>query len=216
MKRMCILLFTLLSLVTFNFETNAERLKEIEGKEIKLNLVQWKKLNTYFSNFSEVFFEPFSEGQLSNEEIIRFGVSHNIRNNESLIENVDENHGRLAAKYVEASVEKYFGIKHIDHKSVPGYRFKNGYYIVSWGSGEAYCFSQVTKLIDIGDDCFIAYTNEYVASSGFTGDPNGSAKDWEKDEETLPELTDKMRSIIKRIKNKNSTRYILMEYKSLN
>ena len=52
-----------------------------EMREIKLNQVEWKKMNTFFSNFSEVFLKPFKKGQITNKELIRFGIFHNIFNN---------------------------------------------------------------------------------------------------------------------------------------
>ncbi|MGE5607555.1 MAG: hypothetical protein ACM3YE_17920, partial [Bacteroidota bacterium] len=118
-----------------------------EDKEIKLNRGEWKKLNTFFSNFSEVFLRPFERGQISNEELVNFGIFHNKINNYKLFQAYNSSDLKLDKKYVEASVEKYFGIKTITHESTGDATYKDGYYFISDGAGEVYLFSQVTKFI---------------------------------------------------------------------
>ena len=104
----------------------AERPHEAEGREIRPSKEEWKKLNVFFSNFSEVFLDSFSEGEVTNDELIRYGISHNYHNNPNLIEKVSSTSGRLAARYVEASVKKYFGIAQVMHHSVGYHEYKDG------------------------------------------------------------------------------------------
>lgn len=182
-----------------------------EEKEIKLNQGEWKKLNTFFSNFSEVFFRPFEKGQISNKELVSFGVLHNKRNNYKLFQPYNSSYLKLNKKYVEASVEKYFGIESITHESIGDATYKDGYYIIPDGAGEAYLFSQVTKFIDIGNGYYVTYLNIYVAGSGFIGDPHGNLESW-KEEGDVPRLSRKMKATVKKVTSKGSSRYILIDY----
>lgn len=184
-----------------------------EEREIQLNQVEWKRLNTFFSNFSEVFLWPFEKGQISNKDLISFGVYHNKRNNYKLFQRYNFNYLKLDKKYVEATVEKYFGIKSIIHESSGDITYKDGYYILPDGDGEAFVFSQVTKFIDIGNGYYVAYLNIYVASSGFTGDPHGNLKIWQEDDEgDIPMLRQKMKATVQKVASNGSSRYILVEY----
>ena len=184
-----------------------------EEKEIKLNEGEWKRLNTFFSNFSEVFLKPFKKGQITNEELVSFGVLHNKRNNYNLFKSYQSSYLKLDKKYVEASVEKYFGIKSITHESTGDATYKDGYYIMPDGAGEAYLFSQVTKFNDIGNGYYVAYLNIYVAGSGFTGDPHGNLKTWNEERDgDIPRLSGKRKATVQKVISNGSRRYILIEY----
>lgn len=182
-----------------------------EEKELNLNKSEWKKLNTFFSNFSEVFLKSFEKDHIDNKELIRFGILHNYLNNDKLFKLYDDSHLKLDKKYVEGSVEKYFGKKSIIHETVEDEFYKDGYYIIRIGSGETYSFSQVTKFVDIGDGNYLAYLNIYYAGSGFIGDPHGDLKSWQKDGD-VPELGEKMKATVQKVISNGKSRYILIEY----
>lgn len=182
-----------------------------EEKEVKLTRGEWEKLNTFFSNFSEVFLKPFEKGQISNKELVRFGVLHNFWNNYKLFCPYNSSYLKLDKKYVEATVEKYFGIKSITHESSGDITYKDGYYIIPDGSGEVYIFSQVTKFIELGNGYYVAHLNIYYASSGFTGDPHGNLKTWQKDGD-VPDLGEKMKATVQKVVSNGQSRYILIEY----
>jgi hypothetical protein len=182
-------------------------------RETKLNQEEWKKLNTFFSNFSEVFLIPFEKGQITNKELIRFGVFHNLLNNYRLFQPYKSSYLKIAKKYVQVSIDKYFGIKKIIHETAGDAIYEKGNYLVPEADGEVYCFSQVTKLIDIGNSYFVAYLNIYYAGSGFTGDPNGNLKTWnEARDGDVPELSGKMKATIQKVNSNNSSRCILIDY----
>jgi len=144
-------------------------------------------------------------------------VLHNYINRYDKFE-VEGNYERLADKHVEAAVEKYFGRKLKKHESTDGYRYKNGYYYMPCADGEGYTFSQVTKLVDLGNDLFLAHVNVYVTGSGFTGDPHGTPAEWRKwaeatgDDYLIPELSAQMVATIKKISSGGKERFILIEY----
>lgn len=208
MKKMHIVLASIFVITLF-----CSNLAFGEESEIKLNNGEWKKLNTFFSNFSEVFLKSFKKNKIDNKELIRFGVLHNARNNYHLFKRYDSSYLKLDKKYVEASVEKYFGIKSVIHESVSDMAYKDGYYIIPDGAGEVFLFSQVTKFIDIGNNYYIAFLNIYYASSGFTGDPHGNLKTWQKnDDGDIPKLSQRMKAIVQKVNSGWSSRYILIEY----
>ena len=53
-------------------------------KGVKLTPKEKKELNTFFSNFSEVFVEPFKKDDITDINLVKFSVLHNYRNNEKL------------------------------------------------------------------------------------------------------------------------------------
>lgn len=206
MKKRYLMILTLfvISLFSNNFSF-------AEEKEVSLTRGEWEKLNTFFSNFSEVFLKPFEKGQISNKELVRFGVLHNFWNNYKLFRPYNSSYLKLDKKYVEATVEKYFGVKSITHESSGDITYKDGYYIIPDGSGEVYSFSQVTKFIELGNGYYVAHLNIYYANSGFTGDPHGNLKTWQKDGD-VPDLGEKMKATVQKVVTNGQSRYILIEY----
>lgn len=179
--------------------------------EVKPSKDEWKKMNIFFSNFSEAFVKPFEKEQICNKALIDFGIIHNKLNNNSLLKSYDSLHFKLDKKYVESSVDKYFGIKSITHETTENSIYKDGYYITPKSTGEVYVFSQVTKFVDIGNSYYIAYLNIYYAGSGFTGDPHGNLNIW-KDEGDIPRLGNKMKATVLKVTSNGNSRYILVDY----
>lgn len=182
------------------------------GKELRLAPAEKKALNTFFSNFSEVFVKPFSNGSIADADLIRFGVSHNYRNNEKLFAKTGkENQAKIKAGYVDESVNKYFGKRIKKHQSVEGIEYKNGWYYIPPASGEAFIFSQVANLYDSGNNRYTATVNVYSAGSGWTGNVHGSVKEWKADND-IPELAEVMNAVLQKVTEKGKSRYILLEY----
>ncbi len=183
------------------------------GKDVTLSATEQKKLNIFFSNFSEVSLKPFNRGEISNDELINFGVYHNYINNRKLFEKSCEANVRLSEVHVINSVKKYFGLDLEKQKSISNITYKSGNYYIPESDGEAFYFSQVEKVIDIGYDQFIAYINVYTASSGWTGNVHASAKDWGADGEDKPQLTEKFKaSYLKSVKTNGEPAYTLVDY----
>lgn len=185
----------------------------ITEKEVKLSGIEQKKLNIYFSNFSEAYLEPFTNGNISDDEMIKFGILHNHKNNFKLFEKAGENKLKIKDALVSKSIEKYFGKIFTTHKSIQDYKYKDGYYFIPDADGEAYTFSQVEKLSDIGNDKYIAYINIYTASSGWTGDNNANPEKWKKDANEMPELTSKFKATFSKTNSQNGEEvYKLIDY----
>lgn len=186
-----------------------------ENQEVKLNSWLHNALNQFFTYFSEEFLEPFEKGKPNNKDMIEFGIRYNNTHQSRLIIG-NGNMGKLSEKHVEATVEKFFGVKIKKHESPSDYyKYKNGYYYFSFSSGEYYRFSKVTRLVCVGKDTFVAYINIYAAGSGWVDDINKSEEEWKKNESNsggVPELEAKMKATIRKIGDIWKSKYILIEY----
>jgi hypothetical protein len=189
-----------------------EKENTVTEKEVKLTSEERKKLNIFFSNFSEVDLKPFQSGGITEDELIKFGVMHNYINNFKLFDNLGEGNMRLKEDAVSKSIEKYFGKTVSRHKPVYDIRYKNGNYYIQAADGGAYIFSQVKRLVDIGNDRYIAYVNVYSASSGWTGDEHASPEQWN-DAYDNPELSGKFKATFSKTNGpKGESVYTLIEY----
>jgi hypothetical protein len=193
---------------TTNTSKESTSKKDTTVTNVKLSADEQKKLNVFFSNFSEVGMEPFAKGKVTDEALINFGVLHLYKNNKSMLEKADAANAKINEDKVSESAQKYFGVNIASHKSTKQFKYKNGYYFIPLADGEAYTFSQVQSLTDMGGDLYTAYVNVYTASSGWTGDANGSKKDWEKDGSEMPVLTGKYKAVFE----KKNTGNVLVEY----
>jgi hypothetical protein len=182
--------------------------KEITANEVNLNAEEKKRLNVFFSNFSEVGLPSFTSGKASEDDLINFGVLHLYKNNNDSFEKEDAVNAKIKVDKVSASVQKYFGKGISTNKSTSQFKFKNGYYFILLADGDAYTFSQVERLTDNGGDRYTAYVNVYTAGSGWAGNAHGSLKEWQANGDEVPELTGKFKAVFE----KKNTENVLIEY----
>ena len=184
-----------------------------ESKKIEMDANMKKQLDTFFSNFSEAYVEPFAKGKIEDANLIRFGALHVILNNTKLVENKGENnYGYIKAENIDGATLYFFGKKTQKHTTIEGYTYGNGYYKFPKASGEVYTFSQIDKLYDLGNNTFKAEVSIYTASSGFAGDSHGTMEKWKASGEDIPKLNKKINAVIQKINDNGKERYILMEY----
>lgn len=172
------------------------------GKEVTLSAAEQKKLNVFFSNFSEAYLEPFTAGNISDDELIKFGVLHNFINNRKNFQRSGD-YLMIKSDAVSKSIEKYFGNTFKAHNPTKDYKYKDGYYFIQNTDGEAHTFSQVASMSDAGGDRYVALVNVYTASSGWTGDEHASPKTWGADGDEKPELTSKFKATFSKTKGEN-------------
>jgi hypothetical protein len=177
-------------------------------------------LDTFFSNFSEAYVKPFEEDNISDDALIDFGIMHIIINNwwtaNNLVEKRDDDpgHGYIKSSDIDNACYRYFGEKPTTHKSIQSYPFADGYYKFPYADGEPITFSQIDKLIDIGDNFYRAEVSIYEASNNFKGDVHDTMSNWKsKFPGDVPELKKKMTAKIKKITENGKERYILISYK---
>ncbi|MBB6218000.1 hypothetical protein HNQ80_004137 [Anaerosolibacter carboniphilus] len=182
---------------------------ETKEKEVPLDYEFHKKLNIFFSNFSEVYMPDFKEGDVTNEALIHFSWWHNYINNSNSLKSFNnDGYGYISENQIYKSINKYFGIDMTTRNlSDVESKRENGYYKEICADGEAFPFSQLTKLLDNGDGTYTADVDIYdpQALDICSYEPKDK---W--DEETLVEskLSRKMKCLIK----KEGDRYVLLEY----
>ncbi len=183
-------------------------------KDVNIKLAEKKQLNTFFSNFSEAFVEPFEKDALSDAALIQFCITHNYINNYSFfVKAGGEYQMKIKASYINSSAVKFFGRKVVKHQSVGSIEYKNGWYYTTDASGEAFSFSQIATLYDNGNNIYTATVNVYTAGSGWAGNVHGDNAEWKKfSPDDLPELSEVMKSTLQKIKDKGNSRYILIDY----
>ena len=215
---------TCISEILFNYfpetsqqVTNSNEPGELEI-EVELTTEEKRDFNIFFSNFSEVYLEPFQRGQISNNQLIYFGYFHNEINNFNRFKVVEDQY-QLAAKYVEESVDKFFD-KRVAHESVDKHlTYKNGQYYFPISDGAGRPFSQIVNLIDSGNDTYSANVNVYSEKSfelvimdagvSYLYNP---LEDWDEKYKDDIELIQKINALIKKVRENGKTRYILVEY----
>jgi hypothetical protein len=181
----------------------------------KPSAAEQKKLNTFFSNFSEVFVEAFSQDSLGDQTLITFGVAHNYRNRSKLFERTaDGAKAKIKAIYVDQATQKYFDRKIEKHQSVGDYEYKGGYYYLTEASGEMLQFSQVERVVSLGNKRYAVDVNVYSSSSGWTGNVHATPASWKKSGDEAPQLSQRMKATIAITTGADGkTSYALLEYR---
>lgn len=163
--------------------------REVPG----LTAAERDKLDTFFSNFSEVHLPEFTPGNLSLDAILNFGVEHVLFNTRhSDLPSLDARHWGIGTEQVRAAVDKYFGYKLAagDVRATTRYPLSNdGYYILPKADGEGITFSQVVTFSALGEGRYEATLNIYRASPTFMGDVHAEPTVWlQGDRQDMPYL----------------------------
>jgi hypothetical protein len=161
--------------------SNDNLLLKMSDNEVRL-------LNIFVSNFGEVEYgyqnyenntRCFSD--FDDDVMIEFGVRHSYANNMNSLKSTDNPHLYLVPKkLVENAVERYFGKKITNHRSVKNDKYPalwrldydNGYYDIAVGNSQPFLWSNVTEFYDNGDGTFKAYVDNYFSFYYFYRDEN--------------------------------------------
>jgi hypothetical protein len=171
--------------------------------EIKLKAGEKKQLDTFFSNFSEANLKSFEQNSLPPEALLDFALNHIYKNAfKSLKRSKDGAAAIIPAVLVDQTTEKYFGQKLPKHEKAE--------YLVPLADGEAYTFSQISRLLGAGQGLFQAEGVIYLTGSGGTPDPHGNPAAWKKAGEEVEQIG-KFSALIKKEKT-GKERYLLLEY----
>jgi hypothetical protein len=166
--------------------------------EITLDPAQHKSLNVFFSNFSETGLTSFTPATLNDATLLEFGLAHNLINRlKSLQKSKDGYSVIITSEQVDSAAEKYFGKRLTHHRRLT--------YTQPLADGEAYTFSQIRSLTDLGGNTYLA---NGVIYSGDTPNPHGTPAQWQKAGEAVAQVG----SFVAKIQSVGE-RYILLEYK---
>ena len=170
------------------------------AEPVKLDVAQKKKLDTFFSNFSESHVAGFKQGGLTDDAMLQFALSHLYINNlKSLKKSADGKSVSATDAQVDTATTRYFDRKIANHKK-PSYTIPSA-------SGETFTFSQIDTMEGAGNATFKATGTIYSADSGATPDVHGSPATWKKAGETVT-TAGKFQALIKKL----ADRYVLLEY----
>jgi len=184
---------------------------------VELSQTEKNELNTFFTNFSKIYTQPFNKGLIDDKEMIHFGIYYNYNNFPQLFAQKDEFNLSINEAKVSETATLFFGKNISKHQSIEGVEYNSGEYTIPMADGEAYRFSQVEELLDMGDNTFQATVSIYVASTGWTGNENDSPETWKSAdmEEDIPVLEGKIVAIIEKGKENNPSGYLLIQYLKL-
>jgi hypothetical protein len=172
LKTMSIIVAIVLSILSLNACNAAAdpgqnpKLTTIADQQpIQLSEEQRRELNTFFSNFSEASVGPFANGQISDDELIRFGLLHIIKNrNVAELMSMRDQYGGIPLEEVDYATNKYFDKVVSSHRSIPYHEFVSGHYMLFKLGGDGLWFSQIQSLYDNKDGTYTAIVDVY--SSG--------------------------------------------------
>ena len=169
-----------------------------------LTAAEQKKLDTFFSNFSEAHVESFTQETLTEKTLLDFALIHCYINKfKSLTRQPDGLTMGVPAQLVDQATERYFGRTISQHAEKV--------YKIPLADGEAYTFSQINKMTPLGADRFKAEGFIYSTGSGGTPDPHGTPEEWAKAGEEVDQVG-QFSAIIKKVNSSGKDRYILLEY----
>lgn len=185
-------------LVAFLLLVSGQALAE---SEYDMSPAEKKNLNTFFSNFSEANMKSFVQGGLSQEAMLDFSLRHAYINRfKSLKKAKDGRNVLVPSEMVDNATIRFFNATLKSHAKKE--------YPVPMADGEAYIFSQIVKLIDLGDYVYRAEGIIYFTSSGDTVNPQATPAQWKKagaEVDVLGSFTAKIEAV--------DERYVLLEYK---
>lgn len=207
--------------VKLTLEVKPKDLYLISGKEVNMDKKLKEDLDDFFTVFSYLHVKPFQNSDISDEELIRFGIEYiDWREWNSKVDLINTNEGSMAAVKASDVDEKclyYFDKKPSAHKSIDYYKYNDGKYSYPPADGDAFEFSQADRLFDLGDNIYKVEISTYVGSSGFTGNIHASSSEILSGSydtnENYAEAGRKMTAVVKKVTENNSERYILVSYK---
>ncbi len=168
--------------------------------EVKMDSGLKKKLNTFFSNFSEANVGGFRLGGLSDSLLLDFALRHNYLNRfQSLKVRKEEMSVEVSVDQVDKTTEKYFGKKVSKHEKPV--------YVVPISDGDAFFFSQIDRLFKLEKGFFRAEGSIFTTGSGGVPDVHANPEVWKKNKEEV-ELVSRFSATIK----SEEDRYILIDY----
>jgi len=177
------------------------RLLEIPaGENIfpKLNRSERNALHVFFSNFAEAWLFEYNENDYDSNALINFALWHNYINYEDRWNSDLAPPGCLAKIYVDSVIERFFGIKNIDHTDYNredqlnwSEYFIEGYYSYGVGEGDPLSFANVHALYNNNDGTYTAVYGSYCIVDGDIPDelwpPTFQISDFYTDKENWPE-----------------------------
>ena len=140
----------------------------------KMKNADWRALNIFFSNFCESDFGDFSADSRDDRALIAFAVSHNAINNKKLFKEDADGRYYIGKNSVDATIEKYFGIKGVKPQSAGDefvvYENDRYYWDDVFEGSPWFAGAQTVALYNDGDGTFSAVVELYKDNVAFQND----------------------------------------------
>jgi hypothetical protein len=140
----------------------------------KMKNADWSALNIFFSNFCESSFGDFSADSRDDKALIAFAMSHNVINNMELFKQDAEGGYYIGKNSVDATIEKYFGIKGVKPQNGEGefviYKNDRYYWDDVFEGSPWFAGAQAVAFYDDGDGTFSAVVELYKDNNAFQND----------------------------------------------
>ena len=165
-----------------------------------------RRLDTFFSNFSEAHMESFTPASLTDRALLDFALAHCYLNKlKELKPSADRTSVLVPAAMVDRTTEKYFGRTLGAHHGAP--------YAVPVADGDPISFSQVRSLKPYGEAGLYRATGViYTPGGPGVVDVHGSPASWKKAGEEVAE-TGRFTATIERVRGDGGERWVLREYR---
>lgn len=185
--------------VRLTLEVKPKDLFLTNGKEVTMDKKQKEAMDHLFSIFSSLFVNPFENSNISDDELIKFGLLYIDRHEwDAKVKQIpNTSDASIMASDVDEVCLNYFGKKPSSHKTIDGYNYKDGKYTFGIASGEIFIGSKTDQLFDLGDNFYRANISTYAES------------DFED-----AEARDKRKAVIKKVIENGTERYILISYRT--
>ena len=188
------------------------------GNAVTLSVEERRKLNTFFSNFSEAGVKPFGQGAMTDEAMIDFAIMHQFLNGRvknGPFEYLGNGRMRLSTGKVDSTCLYFLGRKPTEHRAIAGYPLQGGGYIVRDADGESFPFSQIQRLRRREDGLFEADVNDYDRPGISWEQDQDPPKKWKPEEggHELPTMYRRMRAVMRKVAGPEKPHYILLEYR---
>jgi hypothetical protein len=152
----------------------------------KMSDADRKAMNIFFSNFCEANLEDFDAARHDDAALINFATRHNVMNNQKLFK-LDKAEGPYGTYYIErkdvdATIEKYFGIKGVTPQSVEDspiiYKNNRYYWDEIFEGSPTFLGGQVVELRDAGNGTMSAVVELYEDDEAFQNNPDKAIKEF--------------------------------------
>jgi hypothetical protein len=141
----------------------------------KMSVADRRALNVFFSNFCESSLGDFDADDYNDGALIAFAMSHNVINNRELFKDDDaEGMSYIGRDRVDATIEKYFGIKGVKPRSVEDgaviYKHDRYYWDDVFEGSPWFAGGQAVELYDEKDGTLSAVVELYQDNEAFQND----------------------------------------------
>lgn len=172
---------------------------QISGKEVSMNKKQKEDLDKFFTIFSVLHVGAFENSNISDEELINFGISYidTYEWNAKVEYDANTSTAYIKSLDIDEKCMYYFEKKPTAHKSIPSYNYNSGKYSYSPAAGEGAITSQIDHLFELGDNLYKAEISTSLENSG--GGYIGSGE--------------KRSAIVRKVIENNTERYMLISYR---